>query len=111
MWCLKCFWTHQDCTDVLIWNPDKQAFEDWILLIHGRDELPLTRNRHADVKADAKDAFTLLESKDYPLFVICGDVATFLIIVNDEWKGRRMCQHVCNGRAICTNKGNTQVGC
>jgi hypothetical protein len=40
------------------------------------------------VKADATDTITLLESKDYSLFIFCGDVAIFVEVVEDEWKGR-----------------------
>ena len=55
-------------------------------------------------KADATDAIALLESEDPSLFTFCGDVVIFVRVINDEWKGRRMSQHVCDGRASCTDK-------
>jgi hypothetical protein len=30
---------------------------------------------------------TLLESKNYSLFILCGDVVIFVKAVDDEWKG------------------------
>jgi hypothetical protein len=31
-------------------------------------------------------------------------------MVNDEWKRRGMCQHVCYGCATCTDEAETKVG-
>jgi hypothetical protein len=33
-----------------------------------------------------------------------------VIMVNDEWKRRGMCQHVCYGCATCTDEAETKVG-
>jgi hypothetical protein len=35
---------------------------------------------------------------------------TIVIMVNDEWKRRGMCQHVCYGRSTCTDEAETKVG-
>ena len=52
---------------------------------------------------------TLFECKDHPLLIFCIYVA--FEEINDEWKGGRMCQHVCNGGPRCTDKAKAQVGC
>ena len=107
MWRLKCFGQCQARTVPKL-TPDNQVFEDRIFLIHGRDKLPLNRHQDVTVKADAMDAIALLQSKEHSLLVFCGDAVE---VIDDEWKGRRMCEHVCNGRAICTDKIKTQVRC
>jgi hypothetical protein len=38
-------------------------------------------------KTDKADAITLLERKDYSLFVFCNDVATLIIVINNEAVG------------------------
>jgi hypothetical protein len=89
-WCRCGAWSvsgkHQDCTGVLNWEHDNQVFENWIFPIHGHDELLLNCNGYR-VKADANEAIRLRESKEYSLFIICGDVRTFRVI-EDEWKRR-----------------------
>jgi hypothetical protein len=108
MWSMKGFGKCQDCGIVLpiALDPstDDQAFQDWIFLFDGHDKLLQIRNRH--LKAGMTDAITLLESGDCFLFIFCSDVTIFDI----EWEGRRICQHVCNGRTFCTDEGKTQVG-
>jgi hypothetical protein len=44
------------------------------------------RNRHR--KADAADAITMSESKDYCFFIFCREDTVFIIVINNEWKGR-----------------------
>jgi hypothetical protein len=39
------------------------------------------------LKADATDAITLFESKDYSLFVFCGELTILPKVTDDEWKG------------------------
>jgi hypothetical protein len=55
----------------------------------------------------------LLESGEDSLFVFCSDVAmsTEEEVIDDEWKGWRMCQQVCYRWAKCTNGVKTQEGC
>jgi hypothetical protein len=43
------------------------------------------RNRYP--KADTADPITLLEGKQYALFIFWGDVGK-LIVIDDKWKGR-----------------------
>ena len=105
----KCFRKHQDRTSVVKRRHYDQVFRDRIFLIHGADELLQTRNRH--VKADTTHAATQLQSKDRYLFIFRGDFTIPVEVIDDERKGRRMCEHVCNGRAVCTDEGKTQRGC
>ena len=65
---------------------DIQEFEDWTFLIYGHDKL--LNNRTDTGKADATDAFMLLESKDYSLFGCFGELTRFVSVTDDEWKGR-----------------------
>ena len=51
---------------------------------------------------------TLLESEDYALLIFHGDAVTFIIVSDNEWNGRRTCQHVCNGRVNCTDEAKTK---
>jgi hypothetical protein len=54
-------------------------------------------------EAEAADTITLLECEGYSLFVFCSHNVTFIYLVGDEWEGRRVCRHVCDGRANCTD--------
>jgi hypothetical protein len=65
---------------------DIQEFKDWTILIHGQDKLLNNCKRIA--KADATDAIMLFESKDYSLFVSCGELTSSVKVTDDEWKGR-----------------------
>jgi hypothetical protein len=62
-------------------------------------------------KADAASTITLLECEGYSLFVFRSHIAMFIYMINGEWKGRRVCQHVCDGPANCIDEEKTQVGC
>jgi len=53
----------------------------------------------------------MLEGKHHPFFILCGEIMSFVIVRNDEWKRRGMCQHVCYGTVTCTDEAETQVGC
>lgn len=53
----------------------------------------------------------LLESEGYPLFIFCVDIVVFTIVINNERKGRRVCQHVSNGFTRCTDETKLEVGC
>ena len=46
----------------------------------------------------------VLESNSYSFFIFCQEVLISIDIINDEWKGRRMREHICHGRARCTNE-------
>jgi len=83
MWCLEWLRKHQDCTRISIQSVQNQVFQDQIFLIDGHGELLQTQTRHP--KADAADAITLLESKNYCFFIFCSDVV-FTDVINDEWK-------------------------
>jgi hypothetical protein len=48
------------------------------------------RNRHR--YANAVDTVTLLKNEGYIIFIFHGNVANFIIVINNEWKARRMCQ-------------------
>ena len=61
-------------------------------------------------KGDAAHAITVLECKQYSLFIFCGEVVIFVIVIDNEWKGRGMCEHICYRRATCTNEAKTEVG-
>jgi hypothetical protein len=45
----------------------------------------------------------MVEGKHYSLFILCGEIVIFVVVFNDEWKRRGMCEHFCYGRAKCTN--------
>jgi len=53
----------------------------------------------------------VLECKQYSLFIFWGEVVIFIIVINNEGKGRGMCEHICHRRATCTNEAKTEVGC
>ena len=106
LWCLKCRRKNQ-VSVVLPRRPDRQEFQDRKFVVYGIDEVLQTRSRHP--KVDAADAITMLECKHYALFVFCGEAMIFGVI-NDERKGRGMCEHICYGRAMGTNEAETQVG-
>jgi hypothetical protein len=65
---LKHFWKYED---IIALNPmlDNQVFKDRIFDVEGRHEHLLIRNGHVKLKAEATDAISLLESKDYSLFI------------------------------------------
>jgi hypothetical protein len=80
---------------------NNQILQDWIFLVDVQNQLLQMRQAHA--KAEATDAIALLKSKDSALFIFCSELRVIVVnVIDDEWKGRRMSQHVCNGRAICT---------
>jgi hypothetical protein len=84
MWCLKCFREHQ-WRVVLPERIHNQKFQDWEFLIDRHDKLLQLLNREG--KAEVADAMTLLESKQYPLFILCSDTISTAVF-NGEWKGR-----------------------
>ena len=86
MWCLKCFRKYQGRALVLRPRPHNQVFQHWIFLVDGHNELLQFHNRH--LKTDTANAITLLKCKDYSLFIFCSDVAVFVKVIDDEWKGR-----------------------
>ena len=86
MWCLKCSWKSQDHIIVVKRKRDIQVFEDWIFVVHGHDKL--LQNCTGTVKANAADAITMFESKDYSFFVFCGELTIIPKVADDEWKGR-----------------------
>jgi hypothetical protein len=59
------------------------------------------------VNTDTVDATKLLESEENSLF----DVDILIDIIDDEWKGWRMCQHVGYRCARCTNEVKIQERC
>jgi hypothetical protein len=84
MWCLKCFREHE-WRVVLRERIHNQIFQDWEFLIDRHDKLLQILN--GEGKAEVADAMTLLESKQYPLFIFCSGVI-FTAVINSEWKGR-----------------------
>ena len=74
IWCLNVFWKSQDSTDVNR-TCDIQIFDDGIFLIDGLEKL--SHNCNSIAKADATNATMLFESKDYFLFVFCGELTIF----------------------------------
>jgi hypothetical protein len=64
-----------------------QILQNWILLIHGHDELLETGNGHH--KADTTDAIILPDGKDRSLFIFWSDVILFTnAVIDEERKGR-----------------------
>ena len=88
MWCAKRFGKYYVYV-VLRLGPNEQVFQHWELPIHGHQELRQYRNRQ--LKADVAYAITFLECKHYSLFVFHGNIATFVKVVDNERKRRRMC--------------------
>jgi len=76
---------------------DKHVFQHGELVVHCLDELLQTRNRHP--KVYESHAITVLEGKHGPSFIVGVEIVIGVIMKNDEWKGRVMCQHFCHGRA------------
>jgi hypothetical protein len=62
------------------------------------------------MKTDAADSIMLLEGKEYSL-LFYSKVAISVIIIDGEWKRRRMRQNVCNRRTSCADEAKTQKGC
>jgi hypothetical protein len=91
-------------------RPHDHVFQDRIFLHNGHEEEKLLQFRNRHPEADAANAVTLLESEGYPLFIFCADIVVFTIVINNEWKGRRMCQYVCNGFARRTDEAKIKVG-
>jgi len=56
-------------------------------------------------------AMTVLEYTGYSLLIFRGDVVPRLKVIENEWKGRCVCQYVCYRRAIGTKKATAQVRC
>ncbi len=108
LWCLKRRGKDQ-VSVVLRRRREIQVFQDREFVVYGRDDLLQTRSWY--LKGDAAHTITVLECKHYALFVFCGEATIFDMILNNERKGRGMCQHICYGSARCTNEGETQVGC
>ena len=94
---------------VLDRRSEKQVFQHGELAVHSLDDLLQTRTRNP--KAYASHAIAMLEGKHYSFFVLCGEIMMSVTVVNDKWKRRGMCQHVCYGRPRCTDEAETQVGC
>ena len=63
-----------------------QVFQHRKFAVYGRDEVMQTLNRH--LKADAAHTVTVLECKHYSLFIFCGGVTVFGIVINKERKRR-----------------------
>ena len=77
---------------------DMEGLQHGEMVVHSLDYLLQTRNRH--LKVYALHAITMiLEGKHDSSFVFGGEIVVIVIVKNDEWKGRRMCQHFCHGRA------------
>jgi hypothetical protein len=85
MWCLECFWEHQGRVVLRKIRVYNQIFQDWVFLLYRHDKLLQIMNREG--KAEVADAMTLLESKQYRLFIFCSD-AIFTVVINGERKGR-----------------------
>jgi len=62
-----------------------------------------------DFQADAAHAITVSECKHDSLFIVSGEVVIFDAVINDERKGRPICQHICHWRATCTKEAETQM--
>jgi hypothetical protein len=88
-------------------RPDVQVFKHRKVDVHGRDEPLQILSRHH--KADAAHAITMLERKHDSLFIVRGEVVVFVTVINDEWKWRRVCQHIYDGCATCTKEAETQL--
>jgi hypothetical protein len=61
-------------------------FQDREFLVDCHDKPPHIPNRKEE--AEVADAMTLLESKQYPLFILCSDTIIFTAVINSERKGR-----------------------
>ena len=107
LWCLKGRRKNQ-VSVVLRRSHDIQHFQDREFIVYGCDELLQTRSRHP--KGDAAHAITVLECKQYSLFIFWGEVVIFVVVINNEGKGRGMCQHIFYRRSTCTNEAKTEVG-
>jgi hypothetical protein len=107
MWCLKHRWKCQTGL-VLGRRGDIQVLQYRKTVVCGHDEL--LQPRSMQPKVNMPHAITVLQCKHYSLFIFRGEVVILVIIINDEWKRRRMCQHVNNGCAMCTNEAKIQVG-
>jgi hypothetical protein len=83
MWCLKIFREHQGRAVEVRPRAHNQIFQDREFLIDCLDELPQILNWEG--KAEVADAMTLLESKQYPLFIFCGDA--IVSVIDSERKG------------------------
>jgi hypothetical protein len=84
-----------------------QVFKHQKVDVHGSDE-PL-QILSGDHKANATHAITVLERKHDSLFIVRGEVVVFVTIINDEWKWRRVCQHIYDRCATCTKEAETQM--
>ena len=76
---------------------DLQVFQHRKLVVHGLDDLLQALNRHNN--AYTSHAIAVLEGKYDLSFIFGGEGVIIVIVKNDEWKGRVMCEHFYHGRA------------
>jgi len=77
-------------------------FQHRKFVVYGCDEPFQTPCRGLEV--DATHAIPMLERERYSLFIFCGEDSICIIEIDDEWEGRRMCEHFSHGRAMCTDE-------
>jgi hypothetical protein len=51
------------------------------------------------------------EGKLDTLFILWSEIPSLVDVIDNERKGRGMCQHVGHGCSMCAKKGDTEVGC
>src|SRR6266850_3005206 len=106
MWCFEC---RGKChaSIVLGRSPETKENQCRKIFVYCRDELRQKWNMQR--KVDAPHTIAVAECENYSLFVFCGEVLNSFIVIDNEGKGRRMCQHVHHGCASCAKEGETQV--
>jgi hypothetical protein len=80
---LKCFWEHQDRAVLRQWVHN-QVFQNWEFPVDCHGEILQILSRES--KAEVAEAITLLERKQYPLFIFCSDTI-FNDVIDSERKG------------------------
>ena len=72
-----------DLGSVLSIEGDNQELQDWVFLVRGHDKLSQMWIRHPKA-----DTITTLKIEDDSLFVFRSEVTIFIMVNDDEWKGK-----------------------
>jgi hypothetical protein len=97
------------CQGSNIRRPEIEVFKHRKFSVQGYDDLPQTLNRNLD--ADATDTITVFECKYNFLYISRTELAIHVEAIDDDRKGREMCQHLCNRRSSCTNEAKMEMCC
>jgi hypothetical protein len=62
-------------------------------------------------KADAANAITAVQRKCYSQLIVGGELFIWVMVIDDDGKRRRICQHVRDRNPISAKDGKAKEGC